>query len=159
MSTVICSIDKDLLQVPGLHYNWVHDRSERNDTNGKVSVSEDVGLRKLYQQVLTGDSTDAILGIRGVGPVTARKIIGGVLAEEKLLFDACVVEWRKYLDKEIDGFTKCEGGYTYEHWDGSGPLVRTAEEIVDETLTLVEVGGKDARAAMEVSGEEVKWLV
>lgn len=59
-STVICSIDKDLLQIPGLHYNWNKEEI--------VEVNEVEGLRFFFKQMLTGDKTDNILGIHGIGP-------------------------------------------------------------------------------------------
>jgi 5'-3' exonuclease len=65
--TVICSIDKDLLQVPGNHYNW------RKDIF--TVVSELDGLRSFYRQLLTGDRTDNIFGIRGIGDVKSARYI------------------------------------------------------------------------------------
>ena len=64
---IICSTDKDFLQVPGDHYNFVK-REKRN-----VSTSD--GLRSFYEQVLTGDRVDNIVGLRGVGPVKAGKLL------------------------------------------------------------------------------------
>ena len=59
-NTIICSLDKDLLTVPGSHYNWTHDEI--------TVVSEVEALRFFYNQLLTGDkSTDNILGLFGVG--------------------------------------------------------------------------------------------
>jgi hypothetical protein len=53
--TVICTIDKDLLMVPGLHYNW---RKEEY-----YEVDYDTGLLWFMTQLLTGDwSTDSIIG-------------------------------------------------------------------------------------------------
>ena len=63
----ICSIDKDLLQIPGQHYNW--------NTQEEYEVSPEEGEYQFYTQVLTGDSTDGYLGCRGVGPVKAKKYL------------------------------------------------------------------------------------
>ncbi len=84
---IICSIDKDLLQVPGHHFNWVH--------NEYKIVSEEEGRRSLYIQMLTGDSTDGIPGIKGVGPVTAKKLLNNINSEFLMY---CVV-LKTYLDK------------------------------------------------------------
>lgn len=73
--TVICSIDKDLLQVPGLHYNWVRD--ERRE----VTAAE--GVRSFYQQCLTGDRTDDVLGLKGIGPVKAGKALSDCSTEDE----------------------------------------------------------------------------
>lgn len=64
---VMCSIDKDLQQVPGIHYNW--------NTNDYVVVSVSEAIEKLWTQVLTGDSTDNIQGIPKVGPKNAEKML------------------------------------------------------------------------------------
>lgn len=58
--TVIVSLDKDLDMIPGRHYNWVADK--------EYTIDELEGMRKFYAQMLTGDSTDNILGLYGVGP-------------------------------------------------------------------------------------------
>lgn len=65
--TVICSIDKDLLQIPGNHYNW------RKDIF--TTVSELDGLRSFYRQLLMGDRTDNIFGIKGIGEVKSARYI------------------------------------------------------------------------------------
>lgn len=64
---VICSIDKDLNQVPGKHYNWKHEKH--------YEVSEFEGWYNLYAQALTGDAADTIPGLPKVGPVKAREIL------------------------------------------------------------------------------------
>ena len=56
---VIVTLDKDLNCIPGLHYNWSHDEC--------YWVSELDADRNFYCQVLTGDPTDNILGLYGVG--------------------------------------------------------------------------------------------
>ncbi len=68
-NTVICSIDKDLLQVPGLHYNWRKDELSEVDEYG--------GMYNLYTQCLTGDRVDNIPGIMGIGPKKAEDILEG----------------------------------------------------------------------------------
>ena len=72
-TTVICSIDKDLLQVPGKHYNFV--KKEFRE------VSPDEGLKKLYLQALIGDRSDNIFGVQGIGPVKAEKALEGLETE------------------------------------------------------------------------------
>lgn len=75
--TVVCSIDKDLLQVPGLHYNFVKDEW--------FEIDEREGTRRFYTQLLTGDTTDNIRGCRGIGPVKAEKALAGLVDEEDYL--------------------------------------------------------------------------
>ena len=64
---VICSNDKDLLQYPGKHYNWI--------TDVKKSIGSFEGDRSLFTQILMGDSVDCIPGLKGVGAKKAQKIL------------------------------------------------------------------------------------
>lgn len=71
--TVICSIDKDLLQIPGDHYNW------RKDIFTAVSKLD--GLRHFYRQLLMGDRTDNIFGVKGIGEVKSERMLQGTETE------------------------------------------------------------------------------
>lgn len=77
--TIICSIDKDLLMIPGKHYNFVKDEF--------VTIDKDQAMRNFYMQCLTGDRSDNIKGIDGIGPKKAEKILVGCITEQEL-FDA-----------------------------------------------------------------------
>ncbi len=66
--TIICSIDKDLKQIPGRHFDFVK--------NKHSFVTEDEGMAFFYQQLLTGDRVDNIPGLPKVGPAKAKKILG-----------------------------------------------------------------------------------
>lgn len=65
--TCIVTIDKDLDMIPGMHYNFVKDKM--------YDVSERDGFRSFYKQVVTGDRTDNIPGLDGIGPVKASRVI------------------------------------------------------------------------------------
>lgn len=75
VDTIICTIDKDLLMIPGNHYNLTSKESR--------SITLGEGYTLFYRQMLTGDSVDDIVGIRGIGPVKAKKLIPEI-AEEVL---------------------------------------------------------------------------
>lgn len=62
---VICSWDKDLLTIPGIHYR----REE------VIEVDRAAADRAFYMQVLTGDTADNYPGCPGYGPVTAEKLV------------------------------------------------------------------------------------
>lgn len=83
-AAVSVSIDKDLLQVPGWHYNWVNDRIQR--------VSPRDGDYFFYTQMLVGDATDNIPGLKGTGSKTAEKILSGA----KSRADLCTRVWMCY---------------------------------------------------------------
>lgn len=57
--TIICTIDKDLDLIPGLHYNFSKTRKE----NGVYEMEDPECLRLFYTQLLTGDSSDNIPGL------------------------------------------------------------------------------------------------
>jgi len=73
---VIVSLDKDLDQVSGWHYNFVKRLG--------YYITPEEALVKLYTQMLTGDAADNIKGLFRVGPVKAAKIIGDTTNELEL---------------------------------------------------------------------------
>ena len=77
LGLIICSIDKDLLQLEGKHYNFV--RREL------VTVSRLGGLRTFYEQLLVGDASDNISGCPGIGKAKAPKLLEGCDDEECLV--------------------------------------------------------------------------
>ncbi len=74
--SVIFSIDKDLLMIPGCHFNFV--------TRKYMEVSELDGLKTFYKQMLIGDVSDNIFGIDGIGKVKAAKLIDNLETEEEM---------------------------------------------------------------------------
>jgi hypothetical protein len=72
-NSVLVHIDKDLDQVPGWHYNWKRDEV--------YHVSPEKANWNFWMQVLTGDYTDSIVGIPGVGPKKAAEILSGLGAD------------------------------------------------------------------------------
>jgi len=76
--SVICSIDKDLKQVEGRHYNFV---KQEWDTITKIK-----GLHNFYAQTIIGDPSDHLTGISGIGPVKAGRYLEGCY-EEQEMFD------------------------------------------------------------------------
>lgn len=92
--TIICSIDKDLRQIPGKHYSFeINGTINRGPRSGEswtrpmelCEVSEFDGLRSFYTQVLVGDSTDNVKGASGIGAVKAERILAGCNTEQELL--------------------------------------------------------------------------
>jgi len=73
---VIVSLDKDLDQICGWHYNFVKRLS--------YYITPEEALVKLYTQMLTGDAADNIKGLFRIGPVKAAKIIGDTTNELEL---------------------------------------------------------------------------
>ena len=80
--SIIVSLDKDFDQVQGWHYNFVK--------KDKYYVQADEGLLNFYMQFLVGDRIDNIIGVKGIGPVKARKLLED--KTEREMFDVCVEE-------------------------------------------------------------------
>jgi 5'-3' exonuclease len=79
---VICSIDKDLKMIPGMHYNMNRDEMEE--------ISEQTAMQHYYCQLLSGDPTDNIPGLPGIGPKTAPKLVAHCVKETE--FQEVIVE-------------------------------------------------------------------
>ena len=92
-TTVVCTIDKDMLQIPGWNYNFVK--------NVWTKISEDEGNLFFYTQILTGDSADNIKGIFRVGPVKAGKILEGLTTEQEL-YKACVDAYEGDIERVLE---------------------------------------------------------
>ena len=72
----IISNDKDMLQVPGNHYNPIKDQINQ--------ISEIEGLRHFYTQLLVGDAADNIHGVAGIGKVKAQRALEGYENEQDM---------------------------------------------------------------------------
>jgi 5'-3' exonuclease len=93
---VVCTIDKDLRMIPGKYYNMNKEKMEE--------ISEFLAMQLYYQQIISGDPTDNIPGIPGLGPKKAQKFISEALTEEEmqeivvgLYIDFYQDEWMSYL--------------------------------------------------------------
>lgn len=83
--TVICSLDKDMLQVPGMHYQWpIYNREGRFH-----QVFELDGLKTFYKQMLIGDVSDNVKGVAGIGKVRAAKLIDHLTTEKEMFNTVC----------------------------------------------------------------------
>lgn len=84
-STIICGIDKDLLQIPGKHYQWpIIRKGEVIRPSLYHDIDEETGWRNLFTQALTGDTADNIKGVHGIGPKKAEKILEGCHTEQEM---------------------------------------------------------------------------
>ncbi len=66
-TTIIVGIDKDLDTIPGYHYNYV--------LRKKYQLNEIEAYKNYCMQILTGDSSDAVPGLPGIGPIKAERIL------------------------------------------------------------------------------------
>lgn len=68
---VIASLDKDLLQIPGDHYNFVKKKFQ--------VITPEEGRHRFWIQSLMGDKVDGIQGLWKVGPKTSEAILEDLL--------------------------------------------------------------------------------
>lgn len=93
--TIICTIDKDLDMIPGLHYDWNKDKL--------YEINHKEAWYNFCRQLLTGDKTDNILHpFDRMGNATADKILAD--CDE----DLCLLRrvQMKYLEAFDDDFDK-----------------------------------------------------
>jgi len=122
MPWVIAAIDKDLLQVPGTHFNYGGTEKKPLAEDKKWNfIDQKEGDFRFARQLLTGDTVDNIKGIHRVGPVKAGKALEGkdrkgmmntivdMYKEEyktdwerKLIMNCNLVYMRRWLDDEFD---------------------------------------------------------
>lgn len=87
--TIICSLDKDLRQIPGKHYSF---EIKGTSSLGKewvkpaelLTVTPEEGLKFFYYQMLVGDAADNIKGVSGIGPVKAKNLLAEATTEQEL---------------------------------------------------------------------------
>lgn len=129
-TSVICTIDKDLLQVPGYHYNFVKEQN--------ILISPREGLFNFYWQLIMGDRTDNIFGFDGKARASVPKFLEPLYEElyssetEQEMFDLVRA---KYNDDErllMNGACLYIQRYEGEDWREKGRSL------------MVENGQKDA---------------
>ena len=92
-TTIVASIDKDMLQIPCRHFNI--------NKGSWTTVTEDTGLKFFYTQLLTGDAADNIKGVHGIGPKTAQKLLAGLYTEEEF-WDVCVEKYKGDVQRVVE---------------------------------------------------------
>lgn len=116
-STCIVAIDKDLLQVPGLHYSWPITRKGIIVRKAMFTeISKEEGMKRFFTQALTGDTSDNIKGVYGIGVKKAEKILADCHTEEEM-------------------YLRCYDAYTEDCHDDEGMCC--AHERLDRNLDLL----------------------
>ena len=82
--TIICTIDKDLLQVPGKHFNFI--KSEFKN------ISPIEGRFNFYWQFIMGDKSDNVFGFDGLARQTIPKKFESMYTDmQALASDECAI--------------------------------------------------------------------
>jgi hypothetical protein len=120
--TVICSIDKDFDQIVGPHYYFKKDKEEYYEVTPKEAHYA------FWKQLLTGDATDNIQGIKGCGDKTATKILAAAKPKE-------------YEMAVLAAYRAAYGDfYEYHHWSDSDKQIvvkATPEALMIENARLL----------------------
>jgi len=82
--TIICSLDKDLLQIPGKHFQWAIAGRNWSKPDTWIDQSFTDGLRLFYEQCIKGDASDNVKGIKGMGEARAKKELARKYDEESM---------------------------------------------------------------------------
>lgn len=118
--SIVCTRDKDLRMVPGLHYGWECGKQPEfgpveYDSLGTIELVRSKsgtkikggGFKFFGAQLLTGDVVDNIGGLRGVGPVKAHALLSDASSEREV-FDTVKRHyeevagdnWRQLLEEQ-----------------------------------------------------------
>jgi len=85
--TFVYSNDKDLKQIPGSHFDF--------DKKQLVEITEAEAFQNLCYQMIVGDTTDCIPGLKGYGPKKAETLINSVGIKQ--LLNRILVEYQTVM--------------------------------------------------------------
>jgi len=126
---IVVSNDKDLLMVPGKHYVFTRDE--------KVVVSEESGRRHFWTQVLTGDSTDNIMGCPMIGPKKAEKALDGIVDEQDY-YDVVYGLYKRQLEKKPPEGLHLDGDMVkYTNWKTDQEVTVSLRDFITEIGQLL----------------------
>jgi DNA polymerase-1 len=129
-STILCSIDKDLKQLSGKHYNFVKKEFD--------FVKPHAGLLHFYSQLLIGDNSDNIKGVNGIGPVRAKRMLEGCQSEQEL-FDVVRSAYNDDARLLLNGRLMYVWRTMHDDWTfGLERLSELDEELLSESMPLTE---------------------
>ncbi len=149
--TILASIDKDLNQIPGKHYNFVREEF--------YEVTPLEGTRFFYKQTLIGDTSDNIIGVKGIGPVKASKLIDTLDKEEEMYWTC-----RKLYKDDTRFHLNCKLLWILREedkiWEPSNILLayydqqEQQQEVKSETSEPVKMASSES-TGVEISGSNV----
>ena len=145
--TVICTRDKDLRMAEGDHFGWEsgfqgqfgpkyidnHGYLDLSSNRKKISGG---GMMFFYSQLLTGDSTDNIPGLKGYGPAITHELLKECKTEQEL-FEVVQWEYESVMKDKWQEYMLEQGRLLWmiRERDEDGGLVHwsipTFEEVVD----------------------------
>lgn len=125
LTTIICTRDKDLRMVEGMHYGWpcgkqpqygpkrVDKLGELHYDSGKNKLTGE-GSKFFFAQLITGDQVDNIPGLPRGGPRLAHELLEGKSSEADMLravteryADKLGDDWETYFREQVDLLWMC----------------------------------------------------
>jgi 5'-3' exonuclease len=144
--TILASIDKDLNQIPGKHYNFVKEEY--------YEVSPLEGMRFFYKQTLIGDTSDNVFGIRGIGPVKASKLIDTLDKEEEMYYTCRKLykdDKRFHLNCKVLWILREE----HQIWEPSNKCLAYYDQQLQELAADAAISDPQKMASSESTGPEI----
>jgi 5'-3' exonuclease len=164
-NTRICSPDKDVLRsAVGKHYNYqlIAEKDKNGNklknkfhSKGFITTSEEDSKDFLYLQMLQGDHTDSISGIKGVGEKTAEKWLNSWKNSEHFECGVKSIETfilEKYIEKygSISGICKFHETFRLVY------ILQNKEDLVREKIDLPELLISEFKKEVE-KDEFIEW--
>lgn len=120
---LVATIDKDLDQIPGLHYDYKkHVFYEVDALDGELFF---------YAQILAGDATDNIKGCYRLGLVKARKLVDEWFDEAHKLCLEPQTQWRRYMwDRIVETYDVNMKQYPEKHEHDLQPEAAAHENAI-----------------------------
>lgn len=132
--TIICSRDKDLLMVPGWHYGWECGKQKEQLPWFQSEVN---GLRCFYQQLLTGDSVDNILGLFRVGAKSTLVTKLSKLVSESDMYEHVLQQYKDRFGNYAEQFLLENARLLWmqrtesDRWEPPTVIQKTMQESMD----------------------------
>lgn len=82
--TIICTLDKDLLQVPGKHFSWSISGKNWKRPDTFFQQDELGGARLFFEQCLKGDVSDNVKGIKNIGEKKSKQMLSSMETEQDM---------------------------------------------------------------------------
>lgn len=111
---IVVSNDKDMLTIPGYHYNFTLKQDAR-----VIEISEEEANKNHLLQTLIGDSSDNYSGCPGIGPAKAKALLDNV--EPKDMWKVILATFRARGCTSEDALVQARISkiLRYEDWDRS----------------------------------------
>lgn len=86
---ILCAIDKDVINsIEGKHFNYYESALYKIEMKW-VEIDRYTSIVWRYLQTLMGDKTDNIIGLKGIGPKKAEKLLAGCYTHKELWTAVC----------------------------------------------------------------------